>query len=190
MSTELHPAIDRLRAFLGEERFRRFVGQVAKLSGAEGLHSWHCEVLDEFEHATSLSLPRSAHALAPLLAGAIPDPPRLAEADTPEWVHAEFRHTQCPVQVEGWCYVGGSGRDPDSVVWNFYFRARGGHWSISASDREDPVGLNADDEHSFYHEEPYEARTGEYDAGYMPHDVARYYVIRELEKLRSRERVR
>ena len=190
MSTTRDSTVESLRAHLGDERFRRFVGQVNALAGSERLHFWHYEVLEEVERKHALSLPRSADALVALLAGSIPDPPRLAETATPDWAHVEFLGTQCPVQAEGWCDVVGSKEYPASVVWRFFFRARGEQWSIAASDEEDPVDVCSDGEHSFYYEELYEARAGEYDAGYMPEDIARAYIIRELDRLRLQRQVR
>lgn len=190
MSTARNPAVEELRSYLGEERFRRFVAQVTELAGGERLHYWHSQVLDEFEPRHGAPLPRSPEDLARLFAAATPEPPCLSEADTPAWAYIEFLDTQCPVQAEGWCYVGADESCPDAATWNFYFRARGEHWSVSASDSSDPADVLVNDDHSYYYEEPYEARVGAYDAGSMTQDVARYYLVRELKKLRSRSRGR
>jgi hypothetical protein len=106
------------------------------------------------------------------------------------WAHVGFLDTQCPVQAEGWCDVGGVEDGSATGAWKFYFRARGKGWSVSASDLGDPVDVLVNDDHSYYYEELYEARTDDYGAGYMPQDVARYYLIRELEKLRSKKGAR
>ena len=173
--------IEKLRTFLGDKRFRLMVGQARKRAGSKELPFWHYRALDEFEQQESIQLPRSPDALAEVLRDALPDPPELPAEQTPEWVHIDALGGQCPVQAEGWCFAGES----KSVVWRFYFRAKHVAWSLSASDIWDPVDVFESGEHTYYYEEPYESRTDEYDAGYMRYDTARYYIVRELAKLRA-----
>lgn len=68
-----------LRTFLGEERFRRFVGQIRNLAASAGaqLYPWHVEVLDEFDGGRAKRTPRSPAALSELVMGAVPTPPSL-----------------------------------------------------------------------------------------------------------------
>ena len=177
--------IEKLRTFLGDTRFRLMVGQARKRSGSKELPFWHYRALDEFEQQESIQLPRSPDALAEFLRDALPDPPALTHEQTPEWLHIDTLGSQCPVQAKGWCFAGESEHDSKPLVWRFYFRARYEGWSLSASDIWDPVDIVASGEHAYYHDEPYESRTDDYDAGYMPHDTARYYIVRELSKLRA-----
>ena len=177
--------IEKLREFLGDKRFRLMYGQVNELVGKKELRFWHYRSLAEFEQQESVELPRSPDALAEFLRGAIPEPPVLTQEQTPEWLHIDELDTACPVQATGWCYVGESKQDSKPVVWKFYFRARWDEWSLGASDIYDPVDVFGNDEHAYYYEEFYESGTDEYSAGYMPFDTARYYIVRELTKLRA-----
>jgi hypothetical protein len=75
--------------------------------------------------------------------------------------------------------------------WAWYFRARGEYWSVTAvAEGLDPVDIPTDSRTGFHYEEHYECRTGEYDAGYMPLDAARYYIVRELGRLRAERAAR
>lgn len=100
--------------------------------------------------------------------------PRLAEGETPDWCEIEFLEGDCPVQGWGTC---------DGFPW--YFRARGEHWTMAVA--TDPAGDPAsigDASEGFYREEPYGQTR--FEAGYMPLDEARYFIVRCLEEFRSR----
>jgi len=72
----------------------------------------------------------------------------------------------CPVQAEG--TVDGK---------EFYFRARGEHWSVSIGEW-DIIGNP-----EWYYEEDY--GDGPYDAGWMPEDKARGFIDKAIAKYRA-----
>jgi hypothetical protein len=67
----------------------------------------------------------------------------------------------------------------------FYFRSRHEHWSIGVSTNPelDPVDVFESGPDGFFHEEAF--GQGPYDASYMPLDVARFFIVRELTRWRS-----
>jgi hypothetical protein len=101
----------------------------------------------------------------------------LRAEDVPAWLSIEFLDGTCPVQ--GWGRVG---------AWNWYFHARWGSWSITASvGVTNPIDLSAYEppcsDTAFFYEEDYGDRR--YDAGYMDLGEARHFIVRELTRLRS-----
>jgi hypothetical protein len=166
--------VAQLRALLGERRFRKFVLAVRERVGESRLHFWQDAVLDELAASTSFQVPRRPDDLAPLLEGLVDAPPVLAKTEVPSWLTVEFLGGECPVQ--GWGTCGG---------WSWYFRARGEQWTISASDGSvDAIDVDATSDVTFYYEEEYAFGVSQYDAGYMSHDEARHYIVRELSRLR------
>lgn len=106
-------------------------------------------------------------------------PPVLTEAEVPEWLTIDMLDGQCPVQGEG-----------TMGAWQWYFRARWESWSIGATnDGSDPVCVSINSEHVFSHEEDYAFSQSPYDAGYMPIETARYYIVRELSRLRTERKI-
>ena len=163
-----------LRSALGDERrYRRFVAQLLSPRSDGLIMFWQCEVLDGLEREAGLVLPRNAAELAALLPP-LPHRTTLSETEVPSWLHVEELSGACPVQGVG--TVG---------AWRWYFRARHDRWSISASrDTErDPVDVFGNSLNTFYTEEPY-GDSAE-DASYMPLDEARFYIVRELRRLRG-----
>jgi hypothetical protein len=161
-----------LRSALGddERRYRRFVAQLWSPRSDGLIMFWQCEVLDGLERDAGLVLPRNAAELAALL----PALTTLSETEVPSWLHVEELSGACPVQGVG--TVG---------AWRWYFRARHDCWSISASrDTErDPVDVFGNSSNTFYTEEPYGDSSEA--ASYMPLDEARFYIVRELRRLRG-----
>lgn len=170
-----------LRDHLGDERFRRFVAQVRAKSPSPKLPFWHNDVLHGFERATRQSVPRSRTELTKLLEPVDLSHPILAESDVPPWMTVESLEGSCPVRGEG-----------SMGAWRWYFHARNDTWSVAATDNgNDPVLVKKNSRHEFFHEELYAASTGPFDAGYMPLDTARFYISRELSRLRvQKERVK
>lgn len=124
-------------------------------------------------------LSRDPATLMALLSPLAPAHPVLAEDDSPGWIVFEELGGSAPVQATGHTI---------RPACRFYFRARHEHWSIGVStDPEvDPADVFGPGEHSFFHEEQFGFLRDE--ASYMPPDVARFLIVRELIRWRgSRE---
>lgn len=163
-----------LRSALGDERrYRRFVAQLSNPRSDGLIMFWQSKVLDELERGNGLILPRNAAELATLLPP-LPPQPGLTESQVPPWLHVEELWGACPVQGAG-----------TLGEWRWYFRARHDEWSIAASRNaeHDPVDVFGNSPDTFYAEEPYGDRA--HDASYMPLDEARFYIVRELSRLRD-----
>lgn len=178
--------VEEFKRQLGGVRFRRFVEQVRGIAMTDGgaLYPWHVRVLDVYDAGSSTPLPRVPAALLDLMRGAAPQPPRLTDEELPTWVGLEELGGACPVQGSGTMQLAGK-----PARWAWYFRARFEHWSISVvPEGEDPAQEPIRGP-GFFHEEEYEYRAGEYDAGYMSEDTARYYIVRELARFRDTPRI-
>jgi hypothetical protein len=163
-----------LRAELGERRYVRFVRQLHR-ARTDGLVAfWQSRVLDKLEASRALVLPRYASSLAELLP-ALATNPIVTEADVPAWITVEWLEYGAPTQ--GW---GSAGR------WKWYFRSRHEEWSIGAERDATtrPVGVFENGPDSFFTSEDYGFES--FEASYMPLDEARYFIVRELTRLRAR----
>lgn len=172
--------VEQFREFLGEEQFHKFVALVRHSGPESRLYFWQEEALDKFERTTTICLPRSPVGLDELLKGAIPEPPpppQLGPSGVPEWIVIDrIDGYDIFVQSEGVCHIGGPG------PWRFYFRFKYGEWTIGACDDEsDPVDVGENSEHTFFHEEVYEGWPNDS----MPTNTARFYIVRELARLRA-----
>ena len=163
-----------LRGVLGgDHRYRRFVRQLASPRTDGLVHFWQSTVLDTVEAKRGLVLPRHADALRALLPP-LPEPARLDVRDVPAWVCIDELGGSCPVQAHG---TAGS--------WRWYFRARHNDWSLGAvrGHAEDPVAACADSDTTFYVEDEYGDMAE--DASYMDLDEARFFIVRELTRLKQ-----
>ena len=163
-----------LRDFLGDHhRYRKFVKQLASPRTDGLLHFWQRVVLDTVEAKRGLVLPRRADELLALLPP-LPEPPRLDAPGVPTWVCIDDIGGSCPVQAYG---TAGS--------WRWYFRARHNDWSLGAvrGKAGDPVTVNANSDSTFYAEGEYGEMAE--DASYMDLDEARFFIVRELTRLKQ-----
>lgn len=169
---EVSEVIEALRRDLGEDRFVRFL-QALRDGPGDRLYVWQVEALDRLELRLGKVIPRDVVQLKSLLLPLLARAPTLVEAEVPAWITVDSLGGQCPVQAEG---------SADTARW--YFRARWAEWSIGLTldATRDPVDVDDNGEATFYHEELY--GDGRYDAGYMPHDEARYFIVRELSRWR------
>jgi hypothetical protein len=175
--SDLDPELisDELRRFLGEARLRRFVAALAHPTSDGTVHAWQREILQDLEKARGVSLPTHATELAALVSS-IPPPETLGAHEIPGWMSIEDLGGLCPVQ--GWGTVDD---------WRWYFRARGEAWSIGAcGGHGDPEDVEENSATTFYVEEHYGA--GPFDAGYMITGEARFFIVRELTRLRAARR--
>lgn len=164
-----------LREHLGEESFRRFVAQVRAKSSSPELPFWHIDALDGFERATRQSIPHSRTELLKFVESVDLLPPVVRETELPPWLTVESLGGECPVQGHG-----------TMGPWRWYFRAKNDTWSLGATDTaKDPESIEKNSRHEFYYEELYSPSTGPFDAGYMPLDAARFFITRELSRLRT-----
>ena len=163
-----------LRDELGERRYIRFVRQLYR-ARADGLVAfWQSRVLDKLESKLGLVLPQYAAALAGLLP-VLPPNPTLAEHELPSWIAIEQFEYGAPTQAWG-----------TAGAWRWYFRARHESWSLGAerNANELPVGDFEDGSDTFFVSEDFGVEA--FDASYMTLDEARYFIVRELSRLRAR----
>jgi hypothetical protein len=166
--------ITELRSLLGEEQFRRFMVILRDLPAGEQLRFWQERALERLAGAKGIDLPRSPAELRAVLADAIVPRQQYAEPEVPSWLIIDELSGSSPVQGEGRCFG-----------WRWYFRARGGEWSIGAAQGSvDPVDVFSNSDSTFYHEEAY--GDGPYAAGHMPLEEARFFIVRELSGLAAR----
>jgi hypothetical protein len=157
----------------GNHRYRKFVRQLASPRTDGLVHFWQSAVLDTIEAKRGLALPRRADELRSLLPP-LPEPPRLDARDVPTWVCIDEIGGSCPVQAYG---TAGS--------WRWYFRARHNDWTLGAvcGLDGDPVDACADSDTAFYAEDEYGDMAD--DASYMDLDEARFFIVRELTRLKE-----
>ncbi len=168
------PRIASLRKHLGETRFVRFIAALP--AGPGQLLFWQSHELDLLEHAEGIVFSRDAAELTALLAPLLPDHPTLPAEALPSWIVFEEFEGSAPVQVTGHVI------QPRA---RFYFRARHQHWTIGLSTDPgvDPIDIGGTENDSFFHEEEFGYARDE--ASYMPLDVARFFIVRELTRWRS-----
>jgi hypothetical protein len=163
-----------LRDALGsDQRYRKFVKMLASPRTDGLLHFWQSAALDTLEATRGLVLPRRAPELRALLPP-LPDPPRLDASDVPTWIRIAEIGGSAPVQAYG-----------SAGSWRWYFRARHNDWSLGAvrGHAGDPVGVSADSDVTFYAEDEYGDEAE--DASYMDLDEARFFIVRELTRLKE-----
>lgn len=160
-----------LRVHMGERSFRRLALHLTE--PCDRLLFTHERALDAFHatHAHAL-LPADVTALRQLFVGVV-EREVLAAHDVPAWCVIEELGGRCPVQGWGRC---------EGRPW--FFHARGEGWALYVSrDRsltpDDVVGLLD----CLFHEEPYGDERD--DAGHMPEDEARFFLVRELTRFRA-----
>jgi hypothetical protein len=163
----LAAALERL---LGDRDYRVFVRALER--DRPELLFWQSKVLDALVEQTGLSAPRCPATLRGLLPP-LPTPPGLDEV--PPWIVVEKLEGTAPVQ--GWGTMN---------EWRWYFRARHESWQLSATrDAVDPVEVEDNSTDHFYVSEPYGYQPS--DASYMSMSEARHFIVRELNRLRSRQ---
>ena len=166
--------IDALRRHLGETRFLRFI---ATLQGGRGpLLFWQSRELDILEQRDGLAFPRERSELAAALLPFLPPHPTLPAELLPDWIVLDEFGGSMPLQAIGHT------TNPEA---RFYFRARHESWSISVSadPKVDPIDVGGSDGPHFYHEEDFGYVREE--AGHMPADTARFFIVRELTRWRD-----
>jgi len=161
--------IDALRTFLGLKRFLKFVAATRE---HDRLLSWQEEALRRLAAERGIQLGLGHASLKQLLASVdlrqLPEIPAL-----PPWCGVEFFGGQGPVQA--WGQFG-------SCRW--YFRARGRYASVHVSaDNQDPLDVSSTDASHHFHEEEY--GFNDFSASYMPEGEARYFIVRELERVKA-----
>ena len=168
---------DELRSFLGDKWFYRFLNALERSLPRPRLFYWQDDVLDDFTARTGTNVPRAPNALFELLKDARRQPKTLSEADVPSWITIHQLEGEGPVQGYGLI-----------STWSWYFRARWEAWTIAASvPGIDPVGVFENNDSAFFHAEDYgDAR---YAASYMPLDEARFFIVRELSRLRAERKL-
>lgn len=168
------PRIDALRRHLGEKGFFRFIATLP--AGSRRLLFWQARELDLLERAEGIVFSRDAAALTSLLSPLLPTHPALPAEALPSWIVFDELGGSMPVQATGRVI---------QPAARFYFWARHEHWTIglSANPEVDPVDVGGTEDDYFFHEE--EFGYGREDASYMPLDVARFLIVRELTRWRA-----
>jgi hypothetical protein len=168
------PSIEALCRHLGKARFFRFIATLP--SGPGPLLFWQSRELDLLEQREGIVFPREPNELLVQLRPFLPPYPSLAPELLPGWIVFDEFGGSVPVQATGRTVA------PQA---RFYFRSRHDGWSISVSadPKVDPVDVGGTEGAFFYHEEDFGYVRDE--ASYIPLDVARFFIVRELTRWRT-----
>jgi hypothetical protein len=161
---------EQLRAFAGEERYRRFVFDVQGWRLGEGrLFWWQERLLDNLTKKTEVRFPENFDELRAIFVNEFPVLTLSVE------------------EVPGWCQIeelsiGQAWGKCDGFRW--YFSCKYGSWNIAlATDPSvDPVMID-DETGGFYREELYGSGTG--GGTWIPDEEARYNIVESLKQFRE-----